>query len=770
MNRSTILALVSAACCSPLIPGTAVGSAIETLASARTGESLVTDTNWTLSASIPETLESSASSPNQPGAYAAARAGIGQNNVDLGILCTSENQSGAPEFGSSARVGVEEDVTFFNISDPIAYDGVILKMRLKGELMITGQGANGYSRDHSSRLALSVVANFNQPDRESRNSGALEIFFTGGSSSRTEPNHSGLFLDNLNNRPRSIQTSGSPENHASLTINETVFIALPGLHLLNGPHRVRITLSAHSTSGGSSSFYNSLSFDEAEPVLLYSEDAPGQIQLFSPDETGLVVETGSGGFLPDPAPDGPSTNLALAGNPIMGHAPFDNGTFGVYHINAQGYLTPHHSETPEELNDGDIGPSSVVDTYSGDGFVDDPDLESPDGGADPYDFLGIAWSEPQDGVAEIQLYQRIFGDGGWFGGLNSAVAPKVQVSRDGGTTWLDVEGVTTDYDSLVSPTSQNGQVVGPISFSFPPQDDIDGIRLFGEGGGRAGVDVSGFVAAAEFEVYAVPQRPPPPIDPSRNLALDSNPIMGHAPLDNGTFGTYHISAQGYLTPHHSETPGELIDGSVELDSVVDTYSGDGYVDDPSLENPDGGADPYDFLGVQWSEPRDGVSLVHLYHRIFGDGGWFGGLDNAVAPKVQVSRDGGITWLDLEGVTTDYGLLVSPTSQNGQVVGPISFSFPPQDDIDGIRLFGEGGGRAGVDVSGFVAAAEFEVYAVLRPVLSVYRTGEGLRLTWSGDYRLESATTVGGEWSVVEDARSPCDLSANANAEFFRLTW
>ncbi len=469
------------------------------------------------------------------------------------------------------------------------------------------------------------------------------------------------------------------------------------------------------------------------------------------------------------AEDPTGENLALVGHPLMGHAPLDNGSFGVYHINAQGYLTPHHSEVPGELNDGDRSAGSVVDTYSGDGFVDDPALENPDGGADPYDFLGIAWDNPQHGVTTLCLYHRIFGDGGWFGDLTTAVTPKVQVSRDGGTTWTDLSGVGTDYASLVSPTTQNGQIIGPITFTFAPQDGVDGIRVFGEGGGRAGVDTSGFVAAAEFEVYSN-QRPPVPADYEHNVALGANPLMGHAALDNGSFGVYHINAQGYLTPHHSEVPGELNDGDRSTGSVVDTYSGDGFVDDPALENPDGGADPYDFLGIGWDSPRSGVCAIQLYHRIFGDGGWFGDLTTAVAPRVQVTRDGGTTWNDLSGVETDYASLVSPDTQNGQIVGPITFTFEPQDGIGGIRLFGESGGRAGVDTSGFVAAAEFEVFEIVRPRLVLSRQGSGLVLSWSEPgYLLETSSDL-ASWSVVEGALSPYTIPANGSDGFYRLAW
>lgn len=465
----------------------------------------------------------------------------------------------------------------------------------------------------------------------------------------------------------------------------------------------------------------------------------------------------------------PETNIALGADPIMGHAALDNGTFGVYHINAQTYLTPHNSSTPGELNDGDRTSASVVNTYSGDGYVDDPNLESPDQGRDPYDFLGVQWAAPVDGVTTVVLYQQIYGDGGWFGTTSGAVTPKVQVTRNGGTTWTDIPDVLSDYADLVIPSAQSGRIVGPITFTFAGQDAIDGIRLFGEGGGLAGFDTSGFVSAAELEAYS-DARPPAPVDYETNVALGADPLMGLAPIDNGAFGIYHINAQGYLTPHNSEVPADLNDGDRTAASVVDTYSGDGFVDDPTLENPDGGLNPFDFLGVAWEKPRSGVAAIRLYQRIFGDGGWFGGLSSALAPKVQVTRDGGSTWTDVASVQSDYESIVSPSTQSGQIVGPITFTFPAQHAIDGIRIFGESGGKAGLDTSGFVSAAEFEVYEALRPQLSLSRDGGAFVLTWTDNAALESNPGLGGDWTEIDEATSPYTIPQGSDPAFFRLTW
>ena len=280
-------------------------------------------------------------------------------------------------------------------------------------------------------------------------------------------------------------------------------------------------------------------------------------------------------------------NIAGEGHPLMGIAAADDGSFGLYHINAQAYLTPHHSMTPDELNDGEASAASEVNTYSGDGFVDDPALEHPDGGMNAFDFLGIRWDVARDGVAAVRLYQRMHGDGGWFGGLTTgnAEAPKVQVSRDGGTTWTDVAGVVDDYLSLVQGVAQNGQVVGPMTFSFPPQDRVDGIRLFGQGGGQAGVDTSGFVSGAEFEVYPearvaeetwryVYAHPAGGSDLAYNVAIDSGGAAAVSGVvsTNGKHNPFLFRiAPGADTPawtYENQFPGQVINDRM-YDVMVD---------------------------------------------------------------------------------------------------------------------------------------------------------------------------------------------------------
>jgi len=48
--------------------------------------------------------------------------------------------------------------------------------------------------------------------------------------------------------------------------------------------------------------------------------------------------------------------------------------------------------------------------------------------------------------------------------------------------------------------------------------------------------------------------------------------------------------------------GKRNDADISGNSVVDTYSDDGLVNDPSIDRPDNGVSPYDLLGIGWEKP------------------------------------------------------------------------------------------------------------------------------------------------------------------------
>ena len=70
----------------------------------------------------------------------------------------------------------------------------------------------------------------------------------------------------------------------------------------------------------------------------------------------------------------------------------------------------------------------------------------------------------------------------------------------------------------------------------------------------------------------------------------------------------------------------------------------------------------------------------------------------------------------------------------------------------------------------MAAAEFEVYEILRPALQWDRTGANLSLIWSAPgFRLETSTDL-KVWSSVEDAESPYAVATDAPDRSYRLVW
>lgn len=110
-----------------------------------------------------------------------------------------------------------------------------------------------------------------------------------------------------------------------------------------------------------------------------------------------------------------------------------------------------------------------------------------------------------------------FYDGGWFGAANKGpgaggalnatylVAPSIQVTTNGGLTWVLVSH-TSDYMTVM-----NGHTIGgganpnPTSktsaFTFTPAiSEINGIRIIGTNGGTA--DGNGFIGVSELAVQA----------------------------------------------------------------------------------------------------------------------------------------------------------------------------------------------------------------------------------------------------------------------------
>ena len=191
-------------------------------------------------------------------------------------------------------------------------------------------------------------------------------------------------------------------------------------------------------------------------------------------------------------------NIATSGQGILGYAAVDDGTLGTEYEHAGGV---------ENVNDGNMATRS--DTWGG--AASDV----------TYDYVGVVWPDPIPPINTVRLTMATFFDGGWFGtggaGNGRALTaddvlpvPKLQLSVDGGDTRADLPSETNYAADLVGTNLGGGAFPNPsstptVEFSFETIGGINGIRVFGEGGGNAGEDSGGFLGVFELEVMTVPE-------------------------------------------------------------------------------------------------------------------------------------------------------------------------------------------------------------------------------------------------------------------------
>ena len=210
---------------------------------------------------------------------------------------------------------------------------------------------------------------------------------------------------------------------------------------------------------------------------------------------------------------------------------------------------------------------------------------------------------------------------------------------------------------------------------------------------------------------------------------------------------------------------------------------------------------YDFVGILFDIPQNSVSSVSVQNFAASDGGWWGVADTMphdgtpltaaelLAPIVQVTNNGGVTWTTVTS-TTDYVTAYTGVVRGNGVpnagAGPMAnFSFAAQSGINGIRLIGEGGGNAGA-AAGFLGVMEMEVLqdaGVVFPTLNIntatgamtLNTGAGSARAIQG-YSITSSDTVGAlkpaAWLSVADNYDTGHPGANqvdANDQWTELT-
>jgi hypothetical protein len=193
----------------------------------------------------------------------------------------------------------------------------------------------------------------------------------------------------------------------------------------------------------------------------------------------------------------------------------------------------------------------------------------------------------------------------------------------------------------------------------------------------------------------------------------------------------------------NSSPGTAYDHSGSSTYLNDGVTNGGNGDDTWASGPVG------YVGATFTlNPDTQVNSIVLYGRDFVDGGWFGtqgtgpagptvagnptlAASNLIAPTLQYTTNGGLTWVTDTSETNDYvTALTGAIANGGSPTNPATFTLTTAlTGIDGIRLIGQEGGYAGDN--GFLGADEIEVFAGTVPEPSTWTLmlgGTGL-LAW-----------------------------------------
>ncbi len=488
-------------------------------------------------------------------------------------------------------------------------------------------------------------------------------------------------------------------------------------------------------------------------------------------------------------------NLALRGDGIL-------GVKGL--VDSDPGISLYQAGNLANINDGDV--ATRVDNWSG----------GNDGGRG-ISYVGVLWPSVGPAVVRYELITDLkltlagFGDGGWFGPTNQIppgntltaaylTQPTVQVSTNGGTNWSTV-AVTSDYL-----TALDGLVIGvptPLTTTFtltPAITNINGVRIIGPNGGRAGSDPNGFLGVFELEINSGFTDNDSDLMPDaweRVNALNDtvNDSSGDADADGLiNLGEY----QADTNPQDSDTDGDGYSDGVELSSNSDPkdsasipgnlardgtgilgtrnefgdtplfHGGVGAsINDANLSTRvdtwNGGySDSQSYVGITWAAPQPNPVLrLELTLATFGDGGWFGPNNKSpvaggalnptylTEPTVQVTTDGGGTWSPAPHISDYLTVMNGHRIGGGGVPNPSTATAtfildPPVANINGIRIIGSEGGTAS---GGFLGVSELKVYA------KTDADGDGMDDDWERKHGL----VVG-----VKDGAGDLDLDGLTN--------
>ena len=174
----------------------------------------------------------------------------------------------------------------------------------------------------------------------------------------------------------------------------------------------------------------------------------------------------------------------------------------------------------------------------------------------PYDGIGLKFAQGISGTYRFEWEMQTFVDGGWYDTLDMPI--RVQVTTDPAfaeyaiitRTYHENDGLWktvpsyNDYPLLVS-ASVLGPDVPPggatFVFEFDFQDTIYGIRIIGDGGGKAGLDESGFVGAQEVRLFSGSSsgraRPVSPAQDAEDVAIDDVELVWIPAVDRTSSAT-----------------------------------------------------------------------------------------------------------------------------------------------------------------------------------------------------------------------------------------
>ena len=285
------------------------------------------------------------------------------------------------------------------------------------------------------------------------------------------------------------------------------------------------------------------------------------------------------------------------------------------------------------------------------------------------EFVGYQFKFPAN-IHSIVFTDFVDSDGGTF-----EFTPAVAVLTGG--SW---QKVTASWSPAYDPSFSTGMHQYTITPSSP-LNNVDGVKLANSATPSTG-DGDGYIGVAELQLIG------------QMILPRSVDLTGDLTGEPGTTA---------FSNHSQYDLANLIDDDlVTYDTTVD--SGEDLVNHGR----------YDHMGVMFAEPQSDVTALGIILKFFPDGGWY---DETVEPfTIEYTTNNGSTWIPVTGLDKgvypdDYLLLEAATYP---LETGFLFTFDPISvPIDGIRIWGDGGGTADpypfTDTEGFLAANEIEVF-------------------------------------------------------------